>query len=386
VEDSFYNFYPATIKPMAQVTSVLSMTECLAKRLVGTKGKHFLWVDLMEFKFGQGEVVHYSADVDVNSPNWNRLEEVLKMMDNLKQFVEADARKPPSECIDSVQWNVDYEDEPTEEMWEILNGLSPPKHLKLVAGFFEDCDVEPLKAFQHQWNDLETLCLDSISNYDFMENPPSVFSRISSLTLDHCSGLDFLPPAATRLRHLRILENNACDMFIHAVNHNPHFAQVLEVLEIASTNSCDFPHYKPQDFRDCIQKCANLREFRVAAGYRDSLDTDLASYIPPPVEKLALRFTRSLPFLHDIDDWINYGSDKTWLPRLKSFQLTIDPESCVGGLEGEVVRPWPREWMRKLENPPQEFTPEAFDVEFEERRTALYDVLKSTRPSIDLFF
>lgn len=208
-----------------------------------------------------------------------------------------------------------------------------------------------------------------------------------SLTLDHCSGLDFLPHAATRLRHLRIFENNACDIFIHAVNHNPHFAQILEVLEIASTNPYDFSHYTPQDFRDCIRKCANLREFRVAAGYRDSLDTDLASYIPPPVEKLALRFTRSLPFLHDLDDWINYGSsDQTWLPRLKSFQLTIDPESCVGGLEGEVVRPWPREWMQKLENPPQELTPEAFDMEFEERRTALYDVLKSTRPSIDLFF
>lgn len=143
-EDSFYNFYPATIKPMAQVTSVLSMTEFLAKSLVGTKGKHFLWVDLMQFKFGQGKVVHYSVDVDVNSPNWNRLEEVSKMMDNLKQFVEADARKPPSERIDSVQWNVNYEDEPTEEMWEILNGLSPPEAFEISRWIFRGL---PCRAF-----------------------------------------------------------------------------------------------------------------------------------------------------------------------------------------------------------------------------------------------
>jgi hypothetical protein len=43
----------------------------------------------------------------------------------------ADALKSPSERIDSVQWNVDgYE--PTEEIWQTLNGLSSPKHLKIV--------------------------------------------------------------------------------------------------------------------------------------------------------------------------------------------------------------------------------------------------------------
>ena len=65
-------------------------------------------------------------------------------MNNLKQFVEADARKPPSGRIDSVQWNVETGYEQTEEMWQILNGLSSPKHLKLVGGRVEECNVTSL--------------------------------------------------------------------------------------------------------------------------------------------------------------------------------------------------------------------------------------------------
>jgi len=373
---------------MAQVTSDDRQPALLmAKRLSETKGKHILWMDLIQFKFGRGEAVYYSVDVDTNSTGWNRLEEVSKMMENLKQFVEADARKPRDERIDSVLWNLEYYNEPTQEMWEILNGLSPPKHLRLAVGFFEDCYVEPLEAFHHQWNNLDTLTLDGICDNDFIERVPNVFSGIPSLTLDLCCGLDFIPPTATRLKHLCILDNNACEMFICGVDHNPYFAQVLEVFEIESTNGCDFQSgYEPQDFRDRLRKCTNLREFRFAAAYQDSLDTDLVSYIPPSVEKLTLRFTRSLPFLQDINEWIKCASDRTWLPHLKSLQLTIDPESRVGGLEGEVVEPWPREWTQRLENPPREFTSEAFDMEFEGKRIVLYDVLKSTRPSIDLLF
>jgi len=373
---------------MAQVTSDYGQpAPLLAKRLSGAKGEHILWMDLTQFKFGQGEAVHYSVDVDTNSTDWNRSEEVSKMMESLKQFVEADARKPLAERIDSVLWDLDYDDEPTEEMWEILNGLSPPKHLKLAVGFFEDCYVEPLEAFHHQWNNLDTLTLDSICVHDFIARVPNVFSGISSLTLELCCGSEFIPPTATRLKHVCILDNNACDMFIYGVDHNPYFARVLEVLEIESTNGCDFHYgYKPQDFRDRLRKCTNLREFRFAASYKDSLDTDLVSYIPASVEKLTLRFTRSLPFLQDINEWIKCASDRTWLPHLKSLQLTIDPESRVRGLEGEVAESRPRKWTQRLENPPREFTPEAFDMEFEAKKIVLYDVLKSTRPSIDLLF
>jgi len=254
-----------------------------------------------------------------------------------------------------------------------------------MAGWDEDCNVEPLKDFEHKWNDLDTLTLSGICDHNFMGNPPAVFSRISSLRLEFCCGLNFIPPAATRLKHLRISENNVCDMFIYAVDHNPHFPRVLEVLEIKCTNGCDFRRsYGPQDFRDRLPKCTNLREFRFTSAYSHNMDTNLASYIPPSVEKLTLSFSRSIPFLHDLEEWIKYASDLTWLPHLKSFQLNIDPQSRVGGFDGESLG-W-GENPRKLENPqaPRELTPEAFDVEFEGKRTVLYDVLKSTRPFMNL--
>ena len=82
---------PPSNRWLKLLTSVLSTAERHANRLVGTKGEHFLWVDLIQFKFGQGEVVHYSVDVDVDTPTWNRLEEVLKIMVNLKQFIKANS-------------------------------------------------------------------------------------------------------------------------------------------------------------------------------------------------------------------------------------------------------------------------------------------------------
>jgi hypothetical protein len=137
----------------------------------------------------------------------------------------------------------------------------------------------------------------------------------------------------------------------------PNLTKVLEVLEIKSTNGCDFSYdYDPQDFKDRLRKCTNLREFRLAASYRDSLDTDLASYIPSSVENLSLYFTRSLPFLHDIGDWTNHASDETWLPHLKSFQLTVDPKSRVGELKGDVSKLAP--WTQKLQNPLSRVSPQ----------------------------
>ena len=164
--------------------------------------------------------------------------------------------------------------------------------------------------------------------------------------------------------------------------HIPNLTNVLEVLEIESTNGCDFAcAYDPQDFRDRLRKCMNIWEFRLAASYRDSLDTDLASYIPLFVGKLTLHFTRSLPFLHDIDDWIMHACDRTWLPHLKSFQLTVDPGSCVRSLEGDAKS---GQWTRISDNPPRELSPEAFDKEFERKRGVFYAVLKSSRPEIEL--
>jgi len=80
-------------------------------------------VELNEVKYGQGKVVHY-----MNSINWNRLDEVpkmvnkVKMMNKLKQFCQGRGSEI-SEHIDSIQWNVDKL-RTDGGMWQILNGLS----------------------------------------------------------------------------------------------------------------------------------------------------------------------------------------------------------------------------------------------------------------------
>ena len=327
-------------------------------------------------EYGLGEVVKYPDD---SAETWS----CNHMLKKLRRFVKEDMRKAPSERIDSVLWCMSYELYPTARMWKALDGLSP-KHLELSpsADTAISCHIKPLNTLQHQWNDLESLTLHDIGDCDFIKRAPKIFSQISSLTLNHCVGPEHFPPNLTRLKHLRTVENGACDMFSYGVDNVPNFTKVLEVLEIESTNGCDFSNtYDPQDFKDRLRKCTNLREFRLTAGYVDSLDTDLASYIPPSVEKLTLRYTRSLPFLHYFGDWIEHASDKTWLPHLKSFQLTVDPDSRVGGLEGDTKA---IDWTRKLENPPRELSPEAFDVEFEEKRRVLYGMLKSNRPFVDL--
>jgi hypothetical protein len=351
-----------------------------------TQGERILWVDLADtLEYGVGEVVHglyfESSYLKKKKEKGKQVRERLKMSTTLRRLVKKDMRKAPSERIDSVVWHTSYGEEPTAQMWRVMDGLSP-KHLELFASEeYEDCCIKPLNTLRHQWNDLESLTLRNICEHDFMKDAPEVFSRIFYLTLDHCCGPAYFPPSVTRLKHLRALENDSCDTFCYGIDNVPNLAKVLEVLEIESTNGCDFAYiYYPQDFKDRLRKCTNLREFRLAASYQDSLDTDLASYIPSSVEKLTLQFTRSLPFLHDMGDWTKHASDKTWLPHLKSFQMIIDRESRVGDLEGDEKS---SEWTKNLENPPREFSPEAFDMEFEKKRRVLYDVLKSSRPLID---
>ena len=365
-------------KPMAQAASDAAQESAISSRIY-TQGERILWVDLIDkIEYGIEEVVHYPPKVArKENPG-----DISGMMKQLKQFVKEDMMKAPSERIDSVVLYPAFPGDPTAKMWRVLDGLSP-KHLEIFAPKeYEECYIRPLNALKHQWNNLESLTLHNICQADLMKCAPKVLSQISSLTLDHCRGTEYFPPAVTRLKHLRVLENSACDAFNYGANNIPNFAEALEVLEIESTDGYDcWDINDPQGIKDHLQKCTNLREFRLAAGYVDNLDNDLASYIPPSVEKLTLHFTRSLLFLHDIGDWTKHASDPTWLPHLKSFQLTVDPESCVRGLQCDVNS---LHWTRNLENPPVEFSREAFDMEFERKRRLLYDVLRFNRPFIDL--
>ena len=105
-----------------------------------------------------------------------------------------------------------------------------------------NCHNKPLSTLQHKWNDLKLLTLRNINNHDFMKlkRARKFFSRISSLTLDHCVGPEYFPPGITDLKHLCALENGCCDMFCYGVDNVPNLTKVLEVLEIKSTTGCDF--------------------------------------------------------------------------------------------------------------------------------------------------
>ena len=294
----------------------------------------------------------------------------------IKDLVKQDIQKPHSERIDSVVWEVESASEPTPEMWQALDGLSP-KHLRIVAGYAEEFTFEGLKTLRRPWTELETLALCNNTRSSVIDEAPDYFSRISALTLEYCCSQNLVPPGATRLKELRIIENNACDMFAYAVDNplNPDLAGQLEVLDIQTTNGCDMSHgYEPQDFRDRLQKCTRLRELHYAACISDNLDVNLAAHIPSSVETVGLRFTRSLPFLRSFEDWLSHASDSSWLPHLKRFKMAIDPESAVEDLESEDG----------LVDVPENYSAERFDQEFEERKSKLYELLRRNKPSLAL--
>ena len=176
-------------KSMAQSISDAAQEPVISRRIRSDiQGERILWVDLTDkIEFGVGEVVHYSPNV-ASTKEGRQAGEIWKMMEKLRRFVKEDMRKAPSERIDSVAWYTFLPGEPTGEMWRVLDGLSP-KHLELFASMnYEDCHTKPLNGLRHQWNDLESLTLRNLCKPDFMKRAPKVFSRISSLTLDHCSG------------------------------------------------------------------------------------------------------------------------------------------------------------------------------------------------------
>jgi len=320
--------------------------------------------------------VHSIGAVQDQAPKQHNHDNGQEWAAAIQDLVKQDTQKPPSERIDSVVWQVESASEPTPEMWRALDGLSP-KHLSILAGYEEEFTFEGLKTLKRPWTELETLTLRDNIKASVIDNAPDYFSRISALTLEWCCSQNLVPPGATRLKELRIIENNACDMFAYAVDNpqNPNLAGQLEVLDIQTTNGCDMTHgYEPQDFRNRLQKCTRLRELYYAACISDGLDVNVAAYIPSSVETVGLRFTRSLPFLRSFEDWFSHAADSSWLPHLKRFKMAVDPESALRDLESEdgivVV--------------PENYSAKRFDQEFEEKKSKLYELLRRNKPSLAL--
>jgi hypothetical protein len=235
----FHSAQFSSNKPMAESASDPAKGPGISRRIRSdTRGKRILWVDLVDkIEYGVGEEVHYSPNV-ASTKKGGEVGEIWNMMKKLRRPVREDRWKAPFECIDSVMWYTYYSVQPTAWMWRVLDELSP-KHLELFASTdHEDCNIKPLNTLRRQWNNLESLTLRNICDPNFMKRAPKVFSRISYLTLDHClgHGTDYLPSDVTRLKHLRILENNPCDMLCYGVDNLniPNLTKDLEVLEIKS--------------------------------------------------------------------------------------------------------------------------------------------------------
>ncbi|KAF8962395.1 hypothetical protein BDZ97DRAFT_1759257 [Flammula alnicola] len=324
-----------------------------------------------------GGFIHHPSD---RGPS---LSTAQKIIEKIKQIVAEDKQAIPSERIDSVRIGPTDGSEPTKEMCLALGGLSP-RHLTIHAGWNEEAEFADLTVLQPQWTDLQNLRLESICQ-DIADSSelPLIFSQISSLMLNHCCSFNFIPPGgATNLKHLRIIENDSFDMFMMAFDGNTALAETLEVLDVESTNGCDFTHaFDSEDVSDRLQRCTNLRELRLAVGHHDGMDTILASCIPSSVEKVVLKFSRSLPFLQSFDDWIDHAKNTSWLPRLGSFHMSIDAESKVAELqEYRTASP------DVAKTPIPHLSVQSFDLAFAAKRKTLYDLLKSTRPKIDLIY
>ncbi|KAF8962404.1 hypothetical protein BDZ97DRAFT_1111482 [Flammula alnicola] len=180
-------------------------------------------------------------------------------------------------------------------------------------------------------------------------------------------------------QHFRIQENDAFHMFMMTFDGNPGIAASLEVLDVESMDGNDFA--QASELEDRFKRCPNLRELRLAVGHHYGLDANLASCIPSSVEKLDLKFSRSLPFLQSFDDWIDRAKDSSWLPHLASFHMSIDAKSKVA--ESQTYNP---PLPDVAQTPIPQISVESFDVAFKTKRMALYDLLKSTRPKIHLTY
>ncbi|KDR81045.1 hypothetical protein GALMADRAFT_1358150 [Galerina marginata CBS 339.88] len=375
---------PVITKISSTILAATGTNFDLGDKFQKTKGKRILWIDLSYVK----PTAPRGTDPAVY---------IEEMEESARRVVVRDMQGNLDERIDTVRIDVDSFPDPAPEMWQALDGLSP-KHLDLRCGFDEDIQFLELNDLRHQWKRLESLSLNSFSTSHITSSDqvPRVFSRISCLELVYCGNFNFIPPGgATKLSHLRIFQNDACEMFIRIIDGNPDVAKTLKNLDIESKNSCDYEmEFDPADFRIRIQQCINLRVLRLSLGSKDGMDLDLAGFIPPSVEQLDMEVTRSFTFLRDMDDWMRRASDVAWLPNFKSFRISLDSGSAVTDLRQPDAFPgaWPEEDSETREEHPIQtikLTPspalsQSFDQEFEKKKKSLNNLLKARNPSVDI--
>jgi hypothetical protein len=295
------------------------------------------------------------------------LERNTLLIHRIRKLVSEDAARQPEDRIDCVEIGPD----PWPEHLRALDGLSP-KHLRVDAGIMEEIDVIELDNLSTKFK-LESLCISSVVNDWLNTNPssetpegptpgeqrfihrfPEFLTHVKSLTLNWCHNIFFegtnLP---THLRQLKIIGNNAMDMFIFAVDHIPNASEQLENVFIYTDPQYDMSQaFWLNDFRERLGRCKGLKELTliVADHYEaratrygdlvarypgepegedasDPFDVALSRSLPNSIERLEFHCSNSEPMLADLDLWIEAAKDPAWLPCLKSIHIrTYDPE------------------------------------------------------------
>ncbi|KDR85824.1 hypothetical protein GALMADRAFT_234918 [Galerina marginata CBS 339.88] len=240
----------------------------------------------------------------------------------LRQIVHHDLQLPPSDRIDTVRIKA-----PERHHWLALNGLSP-KHLTITLLTETTGDFASLDRLEQRWTTLETLRLEDVSDtlWD-TEDWPSTVSSVSAVTLAYCASVRLVPEGGfPNLTKLRIIENDALAMFVHAGEKVAGFSKRLEVLYLQSTNGRDAKS-KGDLFRfhDRLRKCTHLNDLTLVLARADQ-DTGLASFVPASVENFAFHCSCSLALLNDLEDWFGKPRDKKWFGKARSVTFKCDAQ------------------------------------------------------------
>ena len=280
-------------------------------------------LELEAFKASQGPVhIHKVRD----SPE--DLERNTLLIHRIRKLVSEDAARQPEDRIDCVEIGP----EPWPEHLRALDGLSP-KHLRVYAGFMEQIDVVELDKLNTKFK-LESLCISGVGiDWSNRKRFPEFFTHVKSLILNVCCSITFkgtnLP---AHLRQLKIVGNNAMDMFIHAVDNMPNVSEQLEKVFIYTDPQLDMSQaFWLDDFRERLGRCKGLRELtlvvaddyeaRAARDSSDPFDVALSRSLPKNIEGLEFHCSNSEPMLADLDLWIEPAKDPEWLPRLKYIHI-----------------------------------------------------------------
>ena len=311
-------------------------------------------VELEAFKASQGPVHILDLGWRPFRATAEILERNVLLIHRIRNIVSEDAAKQPEDRIDCIEIGP----EPWPEHLRALDGLSP-KHLRVDAGFTEEIDVFELDKLNtkfkldslyftnvsENWSEPIPTSHTNLSSESFMDPKlqyndrfPEFFSHVRSLSLEYCYSISFegtnLP---THLRQLRIIGNNAMDMFISAVDNIPNANEQLEKVLIYTDPCFDMSlAFRTADFRERLGRCKGLKELtlvvaddddpetratRWKSSDLDHFDVGLSKSLPNSIERLEFHCSNSESMLADLDLWLEAAKDPEWLPRLKYIHI-----------------------------------------------------------------